>query len=332
MMAANDSSGRLRVNQAAPEKAGRDLPGIDGITWSYSRRGLLEQCPRRYYYAYYGANKNLALNDPQKTHLMFLKALVSRYERAGSILHLAIATALRNSLKGRPIYSSGLQRWAGSIFEKDIDYSIRDPKGQNPSSERFPPVLLREFYYGVVDAEYECRNVLERLMSGVRSFAEEPSYTDFRKLDNYPRVLIESWASVSDFPCRISGRVDLAVQTDDSVMVLDWKMGRDYNVDDSLQLASYALWACERFDVSPESVQLMKAPLADGILISSLADKGMLRRGSARILQDVELMVAMDGYGRRGLSEAFTPCAQPRVCSFCPFLEVCEEGRDCVSS
>lgn len=312
-----------------PAGASRQL---DGVTWSYSRRNLIEQCPRRYYYAYYGSNKNVALNEPQKALLTFLKKLSNRYERAGSILHLTIATALRNARKGRTIDSGGLQRWARGIFEKDISYSIRDPRGENPSSERYPPVLLREFYYGMDDAEEECRSVLDNLTSGIRAFAEEPSYGAYRDLRNYPRVLIESWTSISDFPCRVSGRVDLAVQTDTDVLVLDWKMGHDSNVDDSLQLASYALWACDHFDVLPESVQVMKAPLADGTLISSQAGEGMLRRGKARILQDVELMNTMDGYGKSGQSEAFTPCAQLGVCSYCPFLEACEEGRDCVSS
>lgn len=313
------------------ENTARALRRLDGVTWSYSRRGLMEQCPRRYYYAYYGSNKNVALNEVKKPLLMFLKALGSRYERAGSILHLAIATALRNSLKGRPIYSAGLQRWARSIFEKDIEYSIRDPRGQNPSPEKYPPVLLREFYYGEADAEEECRSVLDRLALGVRSFAERPSYANFRELENYSNVLIETWTSISEFSCKVSGRVDLAVRTDTGVLVLDWKMGHDSNVDDSLQLASYALWAGDYFKVPPEAIQLLKAPLADGTLVSSRADEGMLRRGRARILQDVELMVAMDGYGKNGQSEAFTACAQPKVCSLCPFLEACQEGKDCVS-
>lgn len=331
-MRTNQSLDKPKIYKEEAEMPSRNYPRIDGVTWSYSRRNLIEQCPRRYYYAYYGSNNNLALDEPQKAHLMFLKTLGSRYERAGTILHLTIATALRNSLKGRTINSTGLQRWARGIFEKDIAYSIRDPKGQNPSTERYPPVLLREFYYGSDNAKEECREVIGRLTSGIRAFAEEPSYTAFRELRYYSKVLIESWTSISDFPCRVSGRVDLAVQTDTNVLVLDWKMGHDSNVDDSLQLASYALWACDHFNVPPQSVQIMKAPLADGILVSSYADEGILRRGKARILQDVELMNAMDGYGKDGQSDAFTPCAQVGVCSFCPFLEVCEEGRDCVSA
>ena len=331
-MTTNQSPGTATTNREESEVPARASRRLDGVTWSYSRRNLIEQCPRRYYYTYYGSNKNVALNEPQKALLTFLKKLSSRYERAGSILHLTIATALRNSLEGRTIYSAGLQRWAQGIFEKDIAYSIRDPRGLDPSPERYPPVLLREFYYGADDAEEECRSVVGRLTSGIRAFAEEPSYAPFRELRNYPKVLIESWTSMSDFPCRVNGRVDLAVCTNTDVLLLDWKMGHDSNVDDSLQLASYALWACDHFSVPSESVQVMKAPLADGKLISSQVDEEMLRRSKARILQDVELMNAMDGYGKNGQSDAFTPCAQAGVCSFCPYLEACEEGRDCVSS
>jgi len=43
---------------------------LERIAWSYSRRQLLEQCSRRYYYEHFGATR---LNDgPSKELLRFL--------------------------------------------------------------------------------------------------------------------------------------------------------------------------------------------------------------------------------------------------------------------
>ena len=33
--------------------------------WSYSRREMLEQCARKYYYQYYGSSLKKSNNDPQ---------------------------------------------------------------------------------------------------------------------------------------------------------------------------------------------------------------------------------------------------------------------------
>ena len=42
------------------------------LEWSYSRRVVLEQCPRKYYYQYYGSSSKKSNDDPQKEKLHFL--------------------------------------------------------------------------------------------------------------------------------------------------------------------------------------------------------------------------------------------------------------------
>ena len=305
---------------------------LPNIIWSYSRRNLLEQCPRRYYFTYYGANKKTALHQENKEFLWFLKGMPNRYERAGTILHLVVAKSLRDSLNGGAIDPERLQRWARSIFEKDIEYSQSDPEGRNPPWEKFPPVLLWEFYSGVPEANQKCQETLTHLCRSVDTFARSSTYAAFRDLRRYKDVLIEKWISVPGLPFRVTGRIDLALSTSTETVVLDWKMGEVSNGEDSLQLASYALWACQHFDVEPESVQLLIASLGSDSLMATQFTDVMLRRGRARIMQDAELMGVMDSYGMKGRAEAFSPCAQPAVCSLCPFLSACQEGRDCIGS
>ena len=48
-----------------------------------------------------------------------------------------------------------------------------------------------------------------------------------------------------------------------------------------------------------------------------------LRRVEARILQDLERMQEVDNRGKQGIIDAFTPCAQPKVCEMCQFQEIC---------
>ena len=65
-----------------------------GLKWSFSKHGVRKQCPRRFYYQYYGGNSRLAKDEADKDLLRRLKLLVNREERTGQLLHLAIATYL----------------------------------------------------------------------------------------------------------------------------------------------------------------------------------------------------------------------------------------------
>ena len=62
------------------------------LEWSYSHRGVLEQCARKYYYQYYGSNLKKSNDDPHKGKLHFLKKLQNRNLRTGILLHLVIST------------------------------------------------------------------------------------------------------------------------------------------------------------------------------------------------------------------------------------------------
>src|SRR5262249_47803804 len=126
---------------------------VEEITWSYSRRGLLEQCPRRYYYTYFGAAARKAPADPEKATLRQLKALQNRYERSGTLLHLGISTFLRRAQAGTSMTSEWLVGWLQSLFRRDMTSSASDPDGLSPSHGQYPPVLLREYHYRQADAE-----------------------------------------------------------------------------------------------------------------------------------------------------------------------------------
>ena len=60
--------------------------GLNRITWSYSRRGAFEQCPRRYFYQYYAAAKRGSYLKDAGQRVRFLKGLSNRHLRAGALI------------------------------------------------------------------------------------------------------------------------------------------------------------------------------------------------------------------------------------------------------
>jgi len=291
--------------------------------WSYSRRSLLEQCPRRYYYAYYGANSRTAKNEPQKEKLRFLKELQTRHLRTGNILHLVIRTYFKHQGKGEVWSVERARSWAQKLFRQDVAYSQSYQHGTPHLTGNQRPALLLEFYYGEGGTEALMAESEAQLMTAVTNFATSPTLARFREGGYQAEARVEKWVRKKEAHFTLRGTVDLTYRDGSHVVIVDWKLGSAGDSGDSLQLLSYAWWAMDEFKCSPDCITLQQVHLSDDSVSSSDVGQKDLMRVEARILQDLERMQEADKYGRRGLVEVFTPCAQPRICALCPFQEIC---------
>ena len=104
---------------------------------------------------------------------------------------------------------------------------------------------------------------------------------------------------------------------------MEWKIGDSDGIEDSLQLLSYALGAIDKYGCSATDIDLYRIHLGDSKISHFEVCERKLLNAKARIIQDMEKMQSLDGYGRDAVAVAFTPCGQPRVCVLCPFQEVC---------
>jgi hypothetical protein len=307
---------------------------LQRIAWSYSRRQLLEQCAQRYFYEHFGATARR--NDSVAQELRFLKTLQNRYERAGAILHHVIATWFRKAQQGDPWTVDRLERWAQDIYRRDVVYSKSYHTDQAVQSatasapEQWPPTLLREFYYGDPDAAAVCADVEQRLSRAVRSFALSSTFGWIRDRGARQDALVETRVRIQGLPCKAEGQVDLAFTDDGAITIVDWKLGlSDGTGDDSLQLAVYGLWAEQRWP-GAGSIHIYKAHLGDDTLVTWECTEARRLAARARIVQDAERMATLHEYGQDGVVEAFTPCAQRRVCAHCCYLRACPDGRACL--
>ena len=313
--------------EIVPDKTEVQYP-VSQMRWSYSRRVVLEQCPRRYYYEYYGAAALAASGHPNEAVVRLLKSLQNRHERAGTIAHLVISTYFRRAQSGEVWAADRLCRWARDIFRNDWTYSQANPAAMSRPTGKFPPVLLHEYYYRNPDASALCLEAQERLVNAVNTFATSPRFAEFRLAGSRSGSLVEDRLTLQGLPCHVDGRLDLAFNAAGRGVVVDWKLGNPSGGgDDSLQLAAYALWASHHFAAAPEAVTVYKAYLTADEIVQFPVSESILANSRARIIQDAERMAVLHDYGQRGIVEAFTPCAQLGVCKLCPFQKVCPEGR-----
>ena len=300
------------------------------IKWSHSKRGVLEQCPRRFYYQYYGANRGKAKSDPAKQELRLLKPAVNRHTRTGAILHLAIADHLRKAQQGAPWERQPWLDWSRNVFERDVARSREGLQAVTLSYRQHPPQFLVEFLHET-EARQLCREALAQMVTALEAFLDAPAFAAVRGLGVQSGALIEKhFHHLAGFPFGVEGQVDLACRTETgAVTLVDWKSGDDLgDGDDSLQLAVYALWAGEEFSCRAEDITLYKAFLGSGTLVNFPLSERLLKVARLKILQDAEWFARMHEYGCAGVMEAFTPCAQPAVCRGCSFATLCPEGKE----
>ncbi len=300
------------------------------LKWSYSKRSVLEQCPRKFYYQYYGANRNKAKNDPEKQRLRQLKLTVNRYTRTGEILHLVIADYFRKAQRGTPWERQSLLNWGQKIFERDLARSGEGLDVIVRSYQQYPPQFLVEFLQEA-DARQLCREAATDMLTSLETFLDAPAFATIRELGAQEGTLVEKhFHRLMGFPFGVEGQVDLVhCSQNGSVTLVDWKSGDDFgDGDDSLQLAVYALWAAEEFSCEAEAITLYKAFMGNGSLVEFPLSASLLKVARLKIFQDAEFFARMHEYGCAGTVEAFTPCAQEAVCRGCAFATVCPKGKE----
>ncbi len=294
------------------------------VVWSYSRRSTFEQCSRKYYNTYFGGNKHTAHQESTKADLHFLKGLSNRFERTGSLVHLAIQQYFRAAQQGRFWDTQRLSRFACKIFQADRAYSRTYPDGTAVRGQKYPPTLLREYHYRQPDAEILCQEAEERLVDALHAFATDSQFAAFRIAGTRPDALIERLFTLSGFPCKVTGKIDLAFRQESQIIIVDWKLGESNGMgSNSLQLATYALWSIDSFGCTPDHLRVCKAHLGSRDVIDFEATEYYLAMARGCIVQDIERMAALQEYGQQGIAESFTPCLQPRICHQCVFERLC---------
>lgn len=298
---------------------------VSGVDWSYSKRCTFEQCPLRYYYHYYGANRSLAKSETRKQKLHFIKhRITTRYLLSGTVLHLIIKTFFKYAKQGNVWEIERLTGFARKVYHESWDYSREHPTGDWVPDTKYPPLLLKEYYDSLEDAEELCASEESRLLEAIEAFASNAAFAEFRERGGTLGSLVETPLRLSSLDCQVRGKVDLAYEVGGTVVVVDWKIGVSDNIgNNSLQLAVYGLWAVEHFKCAIDQLRVCKAFLSSEEITDFSASDSVLNKARICILQDAERMAFMHKYGRDGVADAFSPCPYLAVCRTCIYERIC---------
>lgn len=312
---------RSRSKSETSVKAARAGPG-PRRSHSHSKRDALRACPLRYFYEYYASSKAVPFDPERKELLRSLKEMTGCYLHAGDVLHQMIQLYFN---KGRDWGQRWFVQTACQRYDKAVTYS-RDPVANaGMQAEPFPPPLLLEFHYRLPDAETIAADARGRLLKALDNFFGDAAVVALTRSLLQGEIHVErKFAGMKVAGYGIEGQIDFVSVSRPSVHILDWKMGLPVGDEQSLQLFTYGWWASLNFDIKPEAVAFQRVFLGDATVEPQRTlDPAVLRRGKARLVQDIELMKELDPYGREGNERAFSPCAKEKVCRQCKYQGTC---------
>lgn len=300
----------------------KDKTPISDLTWSYSRRTTFEQCLLKYYFQYYASHRYKARAEQDKRIIRFLKDTQPRFLYGGDILHQAIRSYFNVSNQWHTQSPDRLIDWAIDRVQKDRQYSRDFDEETEPIENR---TALMEYFYGMPDAELLYDEIEERLKEALRTFLESPEFDELRQMGLSQDAFVEKKFYLKNLlPCQITGQVDLAYRVDGKIVIIDWKFGGEDNIgQDSLQLATYSLWALDEFKCSVDDISLFKAYLGSNQIKEFRLSEQNLENARVRIIQDAERMAMYHSYGMEARGDAFSPCLQQEICKLCPFQRFC---------
>jgi hypothetical protein len=298
------------------------------FSWSLSRRRTFERCKRSYWYSYYGGWGGWEAGaHPRTRRIWMLKKLTTRAMWVGSVVHEEIARVLRKLQHGQPVLDpedvveQTIARMRSDYRDSTRNNFLHDPKRHT----RF-----LEHEYDVETPPERWKESADRARRALRNFFGSEIHEQLASLP------AEDWLEVEDsrqppplldvdgIPVHV--RVDLAFRDGDLVTIVDWKTGKGSEPDGRDQLAGYALYAQEQWDVPAAMVRAREYNVVQNRDKVHELDGGFLdefRVRLARSVADMHAFLEDVPSNRAAPEDEFPYCVAERECRFCFFVGVC---------
>lgn len=297
-------------------------------SWSHSRRETFKECPRKYYYQYYGAHNGWDADAPETARLTYrLKNLTSLPEEIGAAVHECASMAVHQARSGAPpptvndLYEQARQRlnraWQDS---HNFPAWVQSPKRRR---------MFQEFYYDtgigetrIADAREQIRTCLQNLLISI-SYRETVAapYTEVKNVEQFITFNLDDTPihAVPDLIYRIG---------DNGWRIVDWKSGNSRK-DSKTQAMVYALYLREKHKADTGNITARIEWLAHGEAEELAFTQSELTQFAGGIRDSISAMQAYlaDPAANAPLPSSGFPMRDDRsLCRRCKFRQLDREA------
>jgi hypothetical protein len=311
------------IQSAAPEVTVPDLE--NSFSWSASRDRMFRDCPRQYYYAYYGAwgGWDPAAGEMAR-RLYYLKNLTTLPLWVGSKVHDTVEALLRGVRGGRDLTPRAAADAMVEGMRADYRDSRRDLARERPGKK----TRFFDHHRGEEPPRSRWEVARDSAVACVEVFGAMPYLERLRRLGAEAFLALEDLEQWDFDGTPVYLRLDLAFRDEDgSVQIVDWKTGKRKNAPNPLQMLGYATYASETWGVEPEKLAVKEVYLSfpDDPDNHCVVDRGALDSARERIAKSIADMKAhlADPESNLAQEDDFPTAGSPQACRLCFFREVC---------
>jgi hypothetical protein len=303
------------------------------LSWSASRAGTFQSCPRKYYLDYYGSWLGWQQGgDPARRQAWVLKKMTRMPMLAGQIVHEAIEEWFIAKREGRA-QPSRPELIDGAVQRLRDDYQV----SKQGKWRRRPAKMchLAEHHYqeerieeasgaaGTYGTQYK-----ERIVASLEAFLDMPELAPAREADPSTWLACEDMTTFDFQGTRVFAIPDFAYRAEDgSVHIWDWKTGTPRAADE-FQLQVYAGYAREKWNADPEQVVGFDAYLPTREIVRVEPGAAGMDAALERIAESIKEMTAVHFNADRedGDPDKFPMIEQGSECSSCNYRELCDRA------
>jgi hypothetical protein len=295
------------------------------FSWSVSRDNAFKKCAREYYFKYYGSWTGWEADAPKRTREIYvLKQLKNRAIWGGQVVHDCIARTMQNLSRGVPLLKlEEILHITRNLMRNDFRNSRRKRYRTNPRG--YCGLFEHEYERDISDEEW--KETAEYVDHCLRNFYQSEHFEKLRRLGPKDFLEVEQFSSFHIDGVEVKIKLDLANWESGSVVIWDWKTGKsERDAGLSFQLACYALYAQQAYNVDPGRVITRRFDLNRGTVHESGIMKGLPEEIRAYILGSVKDMqgVLENVEENVAVENRFTKVERRALCMNCNFLKVCE--------
>ena len=298
------------------------------FSWSQSRRGTFRQCPRQYYWQYYGAHNGWYDDADETARTAYrLKKLTSFFEFVGGAIHELAADAINGARGGeRPLTAEELFQAGRDKLNRAYAQSkrLKDWK-RRPNRV----TMFHDFYYGTGPSKGMIDKIRDRLRVCSENLLESESYraavqapfVEVKEVDRGPEFFMRDGYTIWAQP-------DLLYRTGDGEFhVVDWKTGRADETH-ALQLRTYGLYVQSREDLEPAAITGRLEYLLNGSGEMVPLKQEDLEAEEREIRDSIAMMqkyVADTSTNEARSKDEFPLRDDTSECRYCKYYELCED-------
>jgi hypothetical protein len=289
-----------------------------------SRDGVFQECPRQYYFQYYGSWGGWEFDAPERArNLYILKQLKNRAMWAGQVVHDCIKRSLDNISRGISVLElEEILSITRDRMRQDFRSSRSGAYWDNPKTNC--GLYEHEYEFDVPDEKW--KETADHVDLCLRNFYNSDTYSELKSLPRDSFLEIEKFSKFDLDGDEVTIKLDCAARETDRIVIWDWKTGRTEQLGLSFQMACYAYYASNAYRVPVKHVVTRRFELLQNEIYEESIGEASLDELLGYIRGSIKDMKSLLDDPQRNVAreEKFAKVERREACYRCNFLKVCK--------